>query len=233
MKRAMIENVISLDYTGNEAINTICSNLLFAGRNIQKILVTSFNASEGKSFAAQQILWNFARRGKRTVLIDADMRRSNLIKNLGFITDMPIEGLAHYLAGYSVLDDILYETNIPLAVIVPMGRKVKSPVSLLALPQFGELLDILSEAFDVVLIDTPPLGAVIDAADIASNCDGAVIVAEYDKTRRRDLLTVRSRVEQAGCPVLGCVINKLKLEAFGAKRYYNYAGYYYGSGSGK
>ncbi len=226
MKRAIIGRLPVLDFTGSEAVNTICSNLLFAGRNIKKILVTSFNASEGKSFVTQQMLWNLAKRGKRTVLVDADLRRSNLIRDLGFTTDAPIKGLAHYLAGYGALEETLYETVTPYAVILPMGRIVKSPVSLLSVPQFPELLDTLGEMFDMVLIDSPPLGAVIDAADIASHCDGAVIVAEYDRTRRQDLLTVRNIIAQTGCPILGCVINKLKLESLGAKRYYNYAGYY-------
>ncbi len=228
MKKATIGKPISLDFMGDESINAICSNVLFAGRNIQKILVTSVNSAEGKSFMAQQMLWNFAKRGKRTVLIDADLRRSSLVMDLEFRTDAPIKGLAHLLAGYSTLDDVLYETESPSAVILPMGRFVKSPVSLLALPQFGDILDALTETFDIVLIDSPPLGVVIDAADIASNCDGTVIVAEYDKTRRRDLLSVRNLIEQTGCPILGCVINKLKMESFGAKRYYNYSGYYSG-----
>ena len=232
MKRATIEKKITLDFMGTEAINAICSNLLFAGRNIQKILITSVNSSEGKSFTTRQMLWNFARRGKQTVLVDADLRRSNLVADIGFTTDEPIHGLAHVLAGYSALEDALYETNIPLATILPMGCNVNSPVSLLALPQFGEMLNDLAEMFDIVLIDSPPLGVVIDAADIASNCDGAVIVVEYDKTRRRDLLSVRNLVEQTGCPILGCVINKLKLESFGTKRYYNYSGYHYESISG-
>jgi capsular exopolysaccharide synthesis family protein len=231
MKRATIGKMIALDFMGGEAINAICSNLLFAGRNIKKILLTSVNTSEGKSLITQQMLWNLAKRGKRTVLIDADLRRSNLVMDLEFSTDGPITGLAHFLAGYSTLEDVLYETNIPQAVILPMGRNVKSPVALLALPQFGEMLETLAETFDIVLIDSPPLGVVIDAADIASNCDGTVIVVEHDKTRRKDLVNVRNLIDQTGCPILGCVINKLKLESFGTKRYYNYSGYYCGSHS--
>jgi capsular exopolysaccharide synthesis family protein len=226
VKKAKIGRFETLDFIGNEAINTICSNLFFAGRNVKKILITSFGASEGKSFTVQQILWNLAKRGKRIVLIDADLRRSTLISRLGFQTDEPIQGLAHYLAGYCSIEDTLYETDIPNAVILPIGRIVKNPILLLGLPQFPALLDTLAGSFDIVLIDSPPLGIIIDAAEIAGNCDGAVIVTEYDKTRRRDLVTVRNLIEQTGCPILGCVINKVKLDTFGAKKYYGYSRYY-------
>lgn len=222
MKRARVIQLEPMDFVGNEAINSICSNLFFAGRNMKRILLASHGASEGKSFTAQQILWNLARRGKRTVLVDADLRRSNLMHNIEIQTNDTVFGLAHYLAGYCSVEDALYETNIPNAAILPIGRIVKNPVSLLGLPQFAEMLDVLSETFDMIIIDSPPLGIVIDAADIACHCDGAVIIAEYDKTRRRDLIKARNLLEQTECPVLGCVINKVKLDTIGAKRYYHY-----------
>ena len=226
MKKTTIERFETMDFMGYEAVNTICSNLLFAERNVKKILVTSFGAAEGKSFISRQILWNMAKRGRWTVLLDADLRRSKLVDILGFKTEEPIQGLSHYLAGYCNLDDILYETNVPEAVIAPIGRTVMNPVPLLGQPQFAEMLDTLTESFDTIIIDAPPLGVVIDAAEIASHCDGALIVVEYDKTRRRDLAKVRNSIEQTGCPVLGCVINNVKLDTFGAKRYYNYSHYY-------
>lgn len=226
MNKAIIENQSKLDFFGEEAINTICSNLYFAGKNLRKVMITSFSASEGKSFTAQQILWNLSRRGKRAVLIDADLRRSNLVRDLGFRTTGATQGLAQYLAGYCSLEDALYETNIAHAVIMPIGRSIKNPVALLTLPEFPELLDTLAEQYDIVLIDSPPVGVVIDAAEIAKHCDGALIVVEYDKTRRRNLIQTRNLIEQTGCPILGCIINKIKLDGFGARRYYNYYGYY-------
>ena len=226
MNRALIEKQSKLDFFGDEAVNTICSNLYFAGKNIQKVLISSFSASEGKSFTARQILWNLSQRGKRAVLIDADLRRSTMVRDIGFKTTGAIQGLAQYLAGYCRLEDALYETNIAHAVIMPIGRSIKNPIALLTLPEFPELLDILAERYDIVLIDSPPVGVVIDAAEIAKHCDGALLVVEYDKTRRRNLLQARNLIEQTGCPIFGCIINKIKLDSFGAKRYYNYYGHY-------
>lgn len=226
MNNATIEQPGNLDFIANEAINTICSNLFFAGRNLKKILITSFSATAGKSFVAQQMLWNIAKRGKRIVLIDTDLRRSKMVTDLSFKTAEQINGLAQYLAGYCSLDDALYVTNIAHSVVMPIGRIVKNPVALLGLPQFPEMLDELADNFDIVLIDTPPIGLVIDAAEIAKHCDGAMVVVEYDQTRRKELITARNMIEQTGCPILGCVINKVKSDTLGARRYYNYSGYY-------
>ena len=228
MYSATIDHIDTLDFLANEAINTICSNLSFAGKNINKIMFTSYSGTTGKSFVTRQILWNLTKRGKRAVLVDTDLRRSTLVSDIGFKTKTgkQITGLAHYLAGYCDLDNALYETNIANAVIMPIGRMINNPVALLGSQLFKEMLDILAEEFDDVIIDTSPLGLVIDAAEIAKHCDGAVVVVEYDQTRRRELITVRNQIEQTGCPILGCVINKVKTETLGARRYYNYSGYY-------
>ncbi len=226
MRAAKIGKYETLDFFGSEALNAISSNILFAGRGVQKILITSCNAREGKSYIAQHLLWTFAKRGKQTILIDADLRRSNLISEVGFQADDKILGLAHYLTGQCDAEQAVYQTNIPFASIMPIGRILKNPIPILALPEFTQMLDTLATTFDVILIDTPPLGAVIDAAEIARSCDGAVIVAEYDKTRRRDLIRARALIDQTECPILGCVINKLKMDTFDARRYYQYSEYY-------
>lgn len=221
MKQATIKRFPALDYFGNEALNTICSNLSFSRRAVKSVLMTSCAASEGKSFVTMQIARNFAKRGRRVCVVDCDMRRSFLVKKYAIETDGEWTGLAHYLVGYSKLDEVLYATNINGLYIVPAGRDVANPLPLLDTQYFAELIDHLSKMFDLVLLDTPPLGLVIDAAEIARNCDGAVFVVEYNKTRRKELGLIRNQMEQAGCPVLGCVINKMKFDTLSSKMYYN------------
>lgn len=220
MRKATFNRIDALDYGGNEAMNTICSNLTFAGRNVKKIVFTSCDASEGKSFITLQTAQNLARRGKRVVLVDADLRRSFLIRRHRLQTDGEWKGLAHYLAGYESLDDVLYETNLTGLCLMPVGRDLSNPVPFLDSPYFGKLLDDLAERFDVVLVDTPPIGLVIDAAEIAQFCDGAVFVVEYGKTRRRDVASAQKQIQQAACPVLGCIINRVTLDSISAKKYY-------------
>ncbi len=221
MKKAVIRNNESMDYAGVEAMNTICSNLIFSGRNVKKIVVTSCTAGEGKSFLTLQMTQNLAKRGNKVILVDADLRRSYLIKRYAIETDGEWRGLAHYLAGYDEVNDIIYKTNVENVYIIPTGRDVANPVQLLDSDHFKDLLEALSREFDYVLVDAPPIGLVIDAAEIAKYCDGSVFVVEYNKTRRRDVLDAKKQMEQSGCSVLGCILNKVTFETLSAKKYYN------------
>ena len=221
MKQATITNLEEMDYSGTEALNTICSNLTFSGRDLKKIVMTSCTAGEGKSFLTIHIVQNLARRGKRVVLVDADLRRSFLIKRYGIETEGEWRGLAHYLAGYDDLDDVVYATNYENVYIVPTGRDVANPVQLIDSPHFTDMLNALARRFDYVIVDAPPVGLVIDAAEIAKVCDGTVFVIEYNKTRRREIIDAQRQIAQSGCPVLGCIINKVTFDSLSAKKYYN------------
>lgn len=222
MTKAVINRVATLDYAGTEAVNTICTNLLFAGRMLKKIVLTSCGASEGKSFMAMQIMLNLASRGKRVVLVDADLRRSYLVKKYDIrMESNKVQGLAHYLAGYCEAESVIYATNTGNAYIIPAGRDVANPIPLLETPQFSELLDRLAQQFDLVLVDVPPVGLVVDAASIARHCDGVVLVVEYNKTRRRELIEAKHQIDQSDCPILGCVINKVTFDSISAKKYYS------------
>ena len=229
MKQATIHNMPALDYMGTESLNTICSNLAFTGRDTKKIAITSCSAGAGKSYLSMQIMRNMANRGRRVVLVDADLRRSFTINHYDIRTDGEWMGLVHYLAGYCEIEDIIYETNLNGACFIPIGRDISNPIPLLDTSYFGALLDILAKNFDIVLIDTPPLGVVIDAADIAAKCDGIVFVVEYNKTRRRELAQTREQIAQSGCTILGCVINQVTMDSIRTKRYYGrtyYNNYY-------
>ena len=231
MRTAVINQLDPLEYAGTEALNAICTNLTFAGHHLKKIVFTSNSASEGKSYVVMQMTQNLARRGHKVVLVDADMRRSFLVKRHQLTTDGEIYGLAHYLVGQCSLNDCVYETNLYGACVIPAGRDVSNPMSLIDSTYFAEMLDELARNFDLVLVDAPPIGMVIDAAMIAGNCDGTVLVVEYNRTRMRELASCKKQMEQSGTPILGCVLNKVKFDTLSAKKYYN-KGYYkhYSSG---
>ncbi|MBQ3155994.1 MAG: CpsD/CapB family tyrosine-protein kinase [Clostridia bacterium] len=231
MKTATIRQMKALDYAGAEAMNTICTNLAFAGRNLKKVIFTSNTQSEGKSWMAMHVLANLAQRGRRVVLVDVDLRRSFLLQRYKIEVTGEVMGLAHYLTGQCKLGDIIYKTNMYGACIVPAGRDVTNPVSLLDSPYFAQLLELLSEQFDMVIVDAPPIGMVVDAAEIAANCDGTVLVIDYNKTRIREIRECKRQMEQSGTPVLGCIINKVSFESLSAKKYYNKSYYsHYRSG---
>lgn len=232
MRKATIKRFTAPDYSGTEAINTICTNLSFSGRNCKRIAFTSYMPGAGKTYISVNVLYNLAKRGKRVLLVDADLRRSNIVSRLRMETDGEMLGLAHYLAGHCNLDDCIYETNLYGACIMPAGRDITSPMTLIDTPYFGEMLDHLATQFDLVLVDTPPVGEVIDAAEIGRRCDGCVLIVNYNTTRRRELAEAKNQMEQSGCPVLGCVINKVTFDTLSAKKYYNkgYYNHYYKSG---
>ena len=221
MKKAVFNSLEELEYSGVEALNTICSNLIFSGRDLKKIVLTSCVAGEGKTFLTMNIVQNLAQRGKRVVLVDADLRRSMLIKRYGLETVGEWHGLAHFLAGYDDLEDVIYSTNKENVYIIPTGRDVANPVQLLDSPTFESMMNALARSFDYVVVDAPPVGLVIDAAEIAKCCDGAVLVVSYNDTRRRDIIDARKQIAQSGCPVLGCIINKVTFDSLSAKKYYN------------
>ena len=226
MQRATISASLELDYAGSEAFNTICSNLTFSGKNIKKIVVTSCEPNDGKSFIAVQTAVNMAKRGKKVLLIDADLRLSVLNAHYQIRLGGAAMGLAHLLSGQCTLDDAIYETNIPNIYLIPIGTDVQAPLSLIATPDFDNLVQVVAKSFDLVIIDAPPVGLVIDAAEIAKSCDGSVLVLEYNKTHRRALTEAKSQMERTGTPILGCILNKVTMDRLSTKKYYSYGGKY-------
>lgn len=207
-----------LPFDCEEALNTLCVNLALAGPEYVKIMVTSSHASEGKSFIAMNMLRKLSALGGRVVLVDADLRRSSLSFQYGMRSrSAQPPGLSHYLAGECDMEDILHATNIEGAYIIPTRHEADA-LPLLNTPRFPRLLNRLSELFDVVLVDTPPVGVLSDAVETARFCDGALMVVSYNQVSRRELSGSVSQIERAGCRVLGVVINKATIGSLGGRK---------------
>lgn len=233
MKKLTVSRFSPLDYASQEAFNTLCTNITFTGKDTKKIMMTSTHAHEGKTFTSMNILFTMAKHGKTVVLVDADLRLSSMTATFGLMSpDSPtLFGLAHFLADMVDEGDIVYETNVKGAYMVPVGRTVSNAMLLLDSPKFSQLLTYLSEQFDYVLVDTPPLGAVIDAAMIATSCDGILYVVKHDDVYRQELLDIKRQLEQTGCPVIGAVLNRAATDGYFGRKYYK--GYYHTDGGGK
>ena len=226
-----IKRFAQLEYQAKEAVNTLCTNLSFAGGDIKKIMVTSCHPQEGKSFISMNLMRSFASLGMRVVLVDADIRASALQSVYGIqINDVEGEdrypGLTRYLAGRCSLEDILGRTNIPNAWMILSGRKVINSLPLLNTPRLKQLLQQLSTMFDIVLVDAPPVGTIIDAAKIATACDGTLFVVESGTVSRFHLQRSLSQIEKTGCTLLGTVLNRYDDREYGSKYYYSGGGYY-------
>lgn len=221
MKYLEITRFPTLDYMCNEAMNTLCTNLFYCGGQNKTILITSRYAVEGKSYVAMNMLRTLASLQKRVVLLDTDLRRSSIMGRFRLeFQNGDSTGLAQYLAGMCDIKDILYSTNIPNAYIVPIGREVASSLQLLNSPQMPELMQYLRKNFDIVLVDTSPVGMIVDALDVAKHCDGALLVVSYKRGKRRELAEVTQMINRTGCKVLGSVLNNVNLRSLSSRKYY-------------
>ena len=223
--QAVFRGNLKLDYAGEEAINAICSSMAFAGKNLKRVLITSCGANEGKTFTALQIAIGMTRRGARVLLIDADLRLSVMKEKYDIHYGGQPAGLAHLLSGQCTADDAVYHTNIPNLDLLPDGVSIKTPLSLLTSPEFDRLMETACTGYDLVIVDTPPLGAVVDAAEIARRCDGCMLVLEYNRTHAKALKEAVRMLRQTGTPVLGCIVNKAAVSRIGKSHYsYYYSG---------
>ena len=232
MNYLTISHFPPLDYACNEAMNTLCTNLSYCGADIRTILFTSRYEHEGKSSIAMNVMRTLASYGKKMLLLDADLRCSTLARRYRFeFAGAEAYGLAQYLAGMCELKDAVYETNMPGIHILPAGHEVLNSMQLLATPRYGAMIQALKKEFDIILVDTPPAGLIVDAMEIAKYCDGAVLVVEYNKGRSREIAEIAADIARTGCPVLGAVMNGVNLKSFCNRKYYyrseRYLSYYH------
>lgn len=216
-----------LEFPAAEAINTLATNLFFVGGNMKKILITSCRPQEGKSFISIQLMRTMASLGLRVVLVDADIRASALQGAYGIDIKMPskarYKGLTGFLFGQCELDDILARTNIPGAHMILAGRTVTNSLPLLNTDRLNQLLDHLAEDYDVILLDAPPVGSIIDAAKISTLCDGTVFVVQSGADTVTELKEAAHQIEKSGRPIIGYVLNKFNAKKHG---YYSKSDYY-------
>ena len=218
-----------LDFKTNEAYKTLRTNISFSGDDVRVIALTSSVPNEGKSAVSFNLAYSLAEDGKSVLYIDADIRKSVTIARYG--VDIETKGLTHYLSGQSDLKSIMYETNIENFSIIFTGQTAPNPSELLGNNRFKQLIQAAREEFEYEIIDCPPLGSVIDAAIVAKECDGAIIVIETDNASYKIVQRVKKQLEQSGCRILGAVLNKVEMGGKGyyGKGYYgNYYGRYYG-----
>lgn len=149
------------DFRMKEAFKTLRSNIEFCGDNVKVIAVTSCTPHEGKSSVAMEMAKAFAEAGNRTLLVDADMRKSVLVGR--YKTGGVKYGLSHCLVGKYKYTDVLCKTNVPNLYMIFSGPVPPNPSELLGSDKFRDMLNALKTPFTYVIIDTPPLGSVIDA----------------------------------------------------------------------
>ena len=228
MIRINLEKNNKLDFKSNEAYKQLRTNILFCGRDIKVVCFTSSLPNEGKSNVSFNLAASFAESDKKVIFIDADLRRSIIVGR--YKPDQGVMGLTHYLSGMNSLDEVLYGTNIANLDMIFTGPVPPNPAELLGSDLFVELLQTLKEEYDYIIIDTPPLGSVIDSVIIAEHCDGVVLVVEANAISYKFVQKVKKQLEMGKCRILGAVLNKVDLNKehqYYGKKYKRYEKQYY------
>ena len=221
------------DFFTKEAYKVLRTNLQFCGQDVRAIAITSCVENEGKTVVSMQIAKSFSELGKRTLIVDADMRKSVMA---GRNTDVRgYSGLSEVLTGMKPLNECVYETQFENLQILFAGKYPPNPVELLSGKYFSNLMEELRKAYDYIIIDTPPLGRVIDAAVISTNCDGTVLVLGDGRVHSKQAQEVLAQLKKSECRVLGAVRNKTRKrrEGYYRDRRYGYYGKQYGYGYGQ
>jgi succinoglycan biosynthesis transport protein ExoP len=189
-----------------ESIRSIRTNVLFssAEEGAHIVVITSAGPGEGKSVVSSNLAVSLAQAGQRVLLIDADMRRPRVHE----IFDLPQEpGLSNLLVGDCKPSEAVRKWN---------------PAELLGSKRFDEYIATLGEHFDWVLVDSPPVLAVADAAVVANGASGVVFVVGADQTSRQAAREAVHQLQSAHARVIGAVLNRVDLE----RNPYYYAHYY-------
>ena len=214
------------DYFYEESIKTLRTNIQFSSKQVKVVLLTSCYPNEGKSDIAFSLSLEMGKAGKRVLLVDADIRKSNFIKR--YSVNQTIHGLSQYLSGQVERQWITYQTNFPNVDMIFAGPLAPNPSELLGDPAFGELLEEKRKEYDYIFIDTPPIGNMIDAAIVAEKSDGAVLVIESEAVSYSVAQKSLTQLERSGCKILGAVLNKvdMKKDKYYSSYYGRYGGYY-------
>lgn len=204
-------------------------NLEFASvdRETKTILVTSAGPGEGKSTTAANLALAIAQTGKKVILVDTDLRRPSLHK----VFDIPNERgvtTALFAQEGGVTDHVLIRKGTGNLALMPSGPIPPNPAELLGSQRMAALFEALKAEADVVVFDSPPLLAVVDAALLARICDATLLVVLASQTRRSALQQAGEQLVQSGADLAGIVLNKVGMGrgygygAYGSYYYYRY-----------
>ena len=212
-----------------EAFRSLRTSLLLAsaGHPPKYILFTSATPSEGKTTTASNLACILAQGDSRVILIDADLRRPNVHHRFGLTGKL---GLTTILAGTSTLEEAIQRVaEMPNLDILPSGPVPPFPTEMLSSEAMSVLLQRLGTMYTHIVIDSPPILSVTDAAILGRVVDAVVLVVRHGKSSRNVMRRARDLLVRSGAPLAGLVLNAVDLNSPEYYGYYGYTGYSYGS----
>jgi capsular exopolysaccharide synthesis family protein len=215
-----------------EAVRTIRNTILlsdFEGR-LRSIVLTSAAPSEGKTTIAAHLAIANADRGKKTLLVDGDLRRPSLHSKFGFT---PREGLSNVLTGELPWQDVVLPVEgKPNLSLLPSGPGSHRAADLIG-PRLSSLLDEFAKEYDLVILDSPPLLGFAECLQMATAADGVLIISLAGETRRRAVAEVISVLNRVRANIVGVVLNQVShntsADGYSYYGYYRYGHYHYGN----
>jgi len=210
----------------SEDYRTIRSSVLlsYAENPPKTIVFSSALPQEGKSSMVANMAVSFSQLGERVIVIDADLRKPRLHMIFDAKND---KGLSAYLTGKIYLKDAFKKTSIQNIWLLSSGMIPPNPVELLNSKKMKDMMEEIKKGFDVILIDTPPVLAVVDAAEVSALADSTVIVVKAAKTTNRAFCTAVEKLRQARAKIMGVLYNEMKVKSGD----YYYMDYYRSYGS--
>ena len=190
------------------------------------MLFTSSAVQEGKTLTGANLGVVFAQTGERMLIIDCDMRRPTMHRVFNL---RRTPGLSNLLAGDCTLEQAIVPTDIGNLSVLPAGEIPANPSELLASQRMRDLLTELRDNYDYILLDTPPVVAVTDAAVLSRLVDAVGIVVASGKVHRREVRTALQQMQNVRAKLMGVVLNSLNMrQLYGPYYYYyHYYNYYY------
>ena len=191
-----------------------------AGRELKTILMTSATPDEGKSTTVSNLAVVMAQAGHSVVVCDCDFRNPTQHKIFG----LPNKGLSNCVSTGSDVMEIVQPTKIPNLYVLTSGPVAPNPSELLGSQNMVDIFEELKQHFDYVLVDTPPVMPVTDAAVVSGKVDGTILIIASGEVSPSIAVEAKKRLEQAGAHMLGVVLNKVDVASTG---HYGYGYYYY------
>jgi polysaccharide biosynthesis transport protein len=215
----------------SESFRAIRSSLqfLYKKQNVEKgktLMITSSVSGEGKTFCSLNIATVFALSEKKTVIIGLDLRKPKMFEEFNLSNEV---GVVNYLIGQKTLDEITNPTHIPFLDVIVSGPIPPNPAEMIMSDSMHEMINELKEKYDYIIMDTPPVGLVSDALELAQYCDVTLYIVRQNFTKKEMITLLNNRVKRGELNNTSIILNGFQNKAkYGAGYGYGY-GYGYGT----